>query len=182
MTFNDKFNSAFGEVIGIEGGYTNDPLDSGGETKYGITIATAASYGYIDSMKDLPLYVAKEIYKFKYWDSLSLDLFPSRELTTELFEIGVNLGVTRAGEFLQRSLNVLNDRQNHYKDIKVDGDVGPVTINALDHYVYKRGFEGIVVLVKMINCLQGNFYVELAERREKDERFIYGWYKNRVVI
>jgi hypothetical protein len=29
----------------------------------------------------------------------------------------------------------------------------------------------------MINCLQGSFYIELCERREKDEKYIFGWMK-----
>jgi len=35
-------------------------------------------------------------------------------------------------------------------------------------------------MVLALNCLQGAFYVELAEKREKDERFVYGWLLNRV--
>jgi len=35
-------------------------------------------------------------------------------------------------------------------------------------------------LYKMLNALQGAYYIELAERREKDEDFIYGWFKHRV--
>jgi hypothetical protein len=34
----------------------------------------------------------------------------------------------------------------------------------------------------MLNSLQGSSYVEIAERREKDEKWIYGWFKNRVVM
>jgi len=39
-----------------------------------------------------------------------------------------------------------------------------------------------LVLCRALNCLQGAYYIELAERREKDERFVYGWLKNRVVL
>ena len=35
------FDNAFVHVIGVEGGYVNDPRDTGGETNYGITKNTA---------------------------------------------------------------------------------------------------------------------------------------------
>jgi lysozyme family protein len=40
-------------LIGKEGGYTNDPLDNGGETIWGITKFVADSCGYKDSMKSM---------------------------------------------------------------------------------------------------------------------------------
>ena len=45
-----------------------------------------------------------------------------------------------------------------------------------------RSQKGMDVLVVMLNALQGAFYVTLAERREKDERFVFGWFANRVRI
>ncbi len=39
-----------------------------------------------------------------------------------------------------------------------------------------------MVPLRALNALQGAFYVELAERRAKDEAFVYGWLLNRVEI
>ena len=39
------------QIIKVEGGYVNDPSDSGGETNYGITKHVARKYGYKGSMK-----------------------------------------------------------------------------------------------------------------------------------
>ena len=50
-------------VIEIEGGYVDDPSDSGGETNYGITKAVARRYGYAGHMRDLPREVAYQIYE-----------------------------------------------------------------------------------------------------------------------
>jgi hypothetical protein len=36
------------------------------------------------------------------------------------------------------------------------------------------------ILLKALNCLQGDRYIRLTRSREKDERFLYGWLKNRV--
>lgn len=55
------------ELIKREGGYVNNPADRGRATKYGITESVARSNGYKGNMKDLPLEVAKAIYKKQYW-------------------------------------------------------------------------------------------------------------------
>lgn len=171
-------------IITVEGGYVNDSADSGGETNWGITASVARSFGYSGSMRDMPRSVAEEIYSARYWDSMRLDAVEKLSLAVaeELVDTGVNAGVERASVFLQRSLNVLNDRERLYPDIAADGVIGPRTVEALGNYLVNRGTEGETVLVRMLNCLQGAFYVDLAERRVKDERFVYGWIKNRVKV
>jgi lysozyme family protein len=169
-------------IIKIEGGYVNDPSDSGGETNWGITKSVARANGYYGDMKDMPKSKAFEIYEKKYWHSLRLDDVEEldRDVAAELADTGINMGTGRAAEFLQRSLNVLNNRGQHYPDLVVDRSIGPATISALTAYKQRRGKEGMKILFQMLNCLQGAYYVTLSERREKDEKFIYGWFKNRV--
>lgn len=175
-------NKIINDIIEIEGGYVNDPNDSGGETNFGITIDVARRYGYNGPMRDLPRALAFTIYSDEYWYKPRLDeiALMSPEIAEELADTGINMGVGRAGKFLQRSLNVLNNRQKYYNDIVVDGAIGNGTIGALRAYLDKRGKRGEKVLYRMLNSLQGAFYVTLAERREKDESFVYGWYENRV--
>jgi len=67
------FEKAVAKTLSLEGGYVNDPADPGGPTKYGITEATARAHGYIGDMRDLPLDLAKKIYKESYWDVARLD-------------------------------------------------------------------------------------------------------------
>ena len=173
------------EIIKVEGGYVNDSSDSGGETKYGITIEVAKRYGFKGDMKSLTKKEAAKIYEDMYWNSIRADEINliSESLAYELFDISVNMGVRRAGEFLQRSLNTLNNKQEYFNDMKVDGQIGNTTLSSLKAYARKRfNADGEVVLYNMINCLQGAFYVELVERREKDEKYIFGWMKNRVTV
>ncbi|WP_283202086.1 glycosyl hydrolase 108 family protein, partial [Acinetobacter baumannii] len=61
------------ELIKREGGYVNNPADRGGATKFGITEAVARASGYKGNMKDLPLDVAKAIYKKQYWTATRFD-------------------------------------------------------------------------------------------------------------
>lgn len=177
-----SFEQAFAEVVGVEGGYSNDPSDSGGETNWGITERVARDNGYKGRMKDMPIEKAHEIYKSEYWDVQNLDAIYSLSpgVALELFDTGVNKGVITAGQYLQRSLNVLNDRGRYYPDITVDGLIGQKTIQTLWNFRRIRERRGMRVLLKMLNGLQCAAYIELAEAREKDERFVFGWVENRV--
>lgn len=176
------FEQFFEDLMDKEGGYVNDARDSGGATRYGITEAVARANGYTGPMKQLPLTLAKHIYKTDYWDSLRLDevqnLCPA--LCLKLADIAVNMGVKQAGFFLQRLLNALNNQGKLYPDIAADGKVGPMTISTLRKFMEKRRSDGELVLVRALNCLQGGFYISLAERRQKDEAFLFGWLLNRV--
>ena len=166
-------------IIDREGGYVNDPRDSGGETNYGITVGTARRFGYLGPMKELTYAQAYHIYAEQYWNPLKLDdiSIHSEKIAEEIADTAVNMGVRRAGLFLQRSLNVLNRNQRLYDDVALDGNIGPASLRAFNKYIVRRDE---IVLFRMLNCLQGAFYVELAERRKKDERFVYGWFLNRI--
>jgi lysozyme family protein len=86
-------------VLQHEGGYTNDAADPGGPTNYGITIYDARMYWKPDAtaadVKAMPLSVAKDIYKSKYWDKMFCDQLPSG-VDYCTFDYGVNSGVGRA--------------------------------------------------------------------------------------
>jgi lysozyme family protein len=179
-----SFDTLIQPLLDREGGYSNDPDDSGGETNWGVTVAVARAFGYVGEMRDMKRDQAKAIYRARYWDSMLLDRVEALapQVAEELFDTGVNLGVERAGEFLQRALNVLNRNGRMYHDTKVDGRIGQMTLAALREYVEQRGNEGVVVLLRALNALQGSFYIELTESREKDEKYVFGWLLNRVAI
>ena len=171
-------------IIEVEGGYVDDPSDSGGETNFGITKKVARENGFMGEMIDLPKEKAFEIYLNDYWHSVrgdDLELI-SEKLADEVADTAVNMGVKRSGEFLQRALNALNNRGVYFDDLTIDGAIGRKTIDALGLYFSVRKEAGIAVLIKTLNCLQGAAYVDLVERREKDERFFFGWIRNRVEI
>ena len=169
------------EVIAAEAGYVDNPDDSGGKTNYGVTEEMARFYGYEGDMRDLPRSFAFEVYAAIFWYAVGADhlLVLSEPVTAEVVDTAVNTGPHRAAEILQRALNVLNLKGELYDDLTADGVIGTRTLRALQAYLLHREE---ATLVKMLNVLQGAFYVELAERREKDESFIYGWFNKRVVL
>lgn len=180
----DNKKNIIDNVMGIEGGYVNNPNDSGGATKYGITEAMARQNGYDGNMQELDYNTAFDIYVKVFWNEMYLDKISSIsiQIAAELFDSAVNLGARKPSLYFQRCLNVLNNCSSYYPDIKIDGNIGSITFDSFIAYYNKRGEEGMNVLKCMLNSLQGEFYITLAESRAKDEEFIYGWFKNRVML
>jgi lysozyme family protein len=83
--------------------------------------------------------------------------------------------VAVACRFLQRVLNVLNRGGRDYADLVVDGVAGPASATALKAFLRLRGAAGRDVLLAYLNALQGHRYVELAEARAVNEKYVYGW-------
>lgn len=162
-------------TIKAEGGYVNDPADSGGATKYGITERVARANGYTGSMRDLPLSVARDIYRNEYAIKPGFTVFPS-EVAAELFDTGVNMGTSATTKFLQRAVNAL-----YGSGLVVDGKMGPATRKAVTAYLSSRS-NASEILVKALNGLQCTRYIEIVEGNPTQRRFINGWIANRVEV
>lgn len=171
-------------LIGKEGGYSNHPSDTGGETMWGVTAAVARASGYRGSMRAMTRDEAKSIYRAKYWSAPGFEAvaLQSADVAEELFDTGVNMGPGTAATFLQRLLNGLNRQGRDYPDLTVDGDIGAATLRSLKAFLTRRGAEGERVLLKGLNALQGARYVALAEGRTKNEDFLFGWLSTRVEL
>ena len=182
MTIEEIIN----EIIKVEGGYVNDLKDSGGATNYGITIAVARANGYTGDMKDLPIEKAYQIYYDDYVVKPGFDkvLALSPAIAAELVDTGVNMGPAVASKFLQQCLNAFNDESRDYPDVVVDGKLGKASISALEAFLKRRKGEGKGkgenVMLKALNALQGARYIMLAETSPKNERFLFGWFANRL--
>lgn len=178
------FDAEFQKVVMVEGGYSDHPSDSGGKTKYGITEAVARANGYAGAMVDLPLDVAKRIYRAQYWDTLKLDdvATVSQAVAHEMFDTGVNMGIGKAAVFLQTALENLNRQGKDFPDVAADGVIGPMTVHALRRYYAVRGAKAERVLLRALNCQQGAHYLRIADAAEKNEDFVFGWFDTRVVV
>lgn len=171
------------EVIHREGGYVNHPADRGGPTRWGITETVARTHGYTGDMRSLPREGAVAIYRRIYWLAPRFDAVAERapDLAEELFDTGINMGIGVAAGFLQRSLNALNRNGADYGDLEVDQKIGGATLKALTAFLGKRGRKnGEAVLIKAVEALQGARYLEIAESRQSQEAFVYGWLANRI--
>jgi lysozyme family protein len=185
-----SFNKGFEKVvIGYEGGFqgwVNDKDDKGGETYAGISRVSNPEWSgwpiideakkkdnfpknlnHVPGLKDM----VKLRYKEHYWDKVTGDTLPE-DLAVELFDVTVHISDYKAIKFLQTGLNALNRGERYYNDIVVDGQLGPQTRGALEAFL-SRG--KLYRLVKVINILQGNHYVNLMKSNEVYEKYI-GWF------
>ncbi len=180
MTKDDIFN----DILSKEGGYVNNPNDKGGPTNWGITQAVARAHGYVGDMRNLTRDQALAIYEADYWYGPRFDQISavSPAIAAELCDTGVNMGPSVPVKWFQRWLNVFNNQQKFYPDLVADGQIGPRSISALKSYLAARGKEGEEVMLRALNCSQGQRYLELAESRPANESFVYGWVKERVKI
>lgn len=178
------FTEVFNETLALEGKYSNNSNDSGGETMYGVTARVARKCGYLGEMKDLPSDIAEKIAKNEYWDPIKGDEIAliSLLIAKELFDTGYNMGIGTAGTFLQRCLNAFNKQGKVFKDLVVDSNIGSGTVVTLAEFIKLRGKEGEIVLLRGLNCLQGARYIGIAEADVRQEEFCYGWLLNRVKI
>jgi len=165
------------DVLAKEGGYVNDPLDAGGETNHGITIATARANGYKGPMRDMPQSVARDILFRRYVVAPGFDKVAviSAKIAAELVDTGVNMGPDTAGKILQRCLNSLNNNGRDFAVLDVDGDVGKASRAALKVFLARRGDLGEARLLVLLNALQGERYVSLTETRAANKAFMFGW-------
>ncbi len=176
VTFDSTGNPVPGKT-----GWVNHVDDSGGETNYGITKATALAAGYIGDMKDIPFDTVKRIYKTGYWDKVWGDNIPDQRIAEKLFDIAVNMGVGVAAWFLQRVLNVHNKKGTLYPDVVVDKVIGSGTVAVLRTALAVAPYfpENIW---KGLNGLQTERYIQIAETNQKLESFVPGWIRTRIGV
>ena len=162
--------------------YANDPDDAGKETKWGITVASARAYGYTGAMKGMPEAVARAIYRKRFVDEPRFgEVFAIEpNIGAELIDTGVNMGTAIAAMFLQRWLNGFNDTGSHYGDLHVDGRIGAVTLDALRAFLRWRGPQGITVLLRGLNGIHAERYLEITESKPSQRKYLFGWVLNRV--
>lgn len=190
LAFPITFEAAYTRLIGHEGGYSDHPEDRGGETYKGVSRRFNPGWpgwGIIDACKgseNLADCLAhsntledqvKAFYKTAHWDPFDGDNLPY-DLAYELFEIGVNMGVSTACKFLQQTLNAFNQKGRFWEDLIVDGKPGPKTVRASRIMAGMKNRHGAKVLTKALNCLQGHRYIEITQRDPSQEVFAWGWF------
>ncbi len=109
-----KFERAFEILIGHEGGHVWDPMDPGGETKFGLS---QRAYPELN-ISTLTLEDARGVYLNDYWNAVRAEALPA-PVRFSVFDAAVNSGNRQATLWLQRAAGVIDD-----------GVIGPKTISA----------------------------------------------------
>lgn len=172
------------DLIEREGGFVDHPSDKGGPTRWGITEAVARKAGYKGAMIDLPRGFAEAIYmrQFVIAPGFNKVLDVSWPIGEEMVDTAVNMGVSLPTPWLQRILNAMNQQARTFPDLVVDGQIGPATIAALRTIIRQRGPDGVKIIARALNSLQGARYLDLTEARVKNEDFYCGWMLHRVAF
>jgi lysozyme family protein len=166
------FDFAFEQTLCLEGGYSDDPADRGGRTKWGITEATLkdACKRRLVRTRDVSRLSKEEarlIYKADYWDALKLDSVLSPSIAAEIFDTAVNMGRSAAVKIIQEALNYLGE------SLALDGVMGMKTLTALNKWAGKDERALFVCL----NGFQFIHYVGIVEVNATQKRFARGWTK-----
>lgn len=157
------FDYAVQRTLIAEGGYVFDENDPGGETKFGIS---KRSYPK-ENIRTLTVQRAKEIYLDDFWIPLKLDKVGHTKTAAEIFDTAVHVGKSRAIRITQRAINYLG------AGLVVDGVIGKKTIEAINRST-RRDAEAVL---KILNVVQGMWYIEIIERRPALRKYSWGWLK-----
>lgn len=160
----------FKKVLKFEGGYVNDPADSGGATNKGVTLATWRNMGYdkdldgdidADDIKLLSDADAEMVFKRGYWDKWQADKINNQSIAELLVDFAWGSG-SWGIKLPQEVLGV-----------EPDGIVGNITISAINNTKNQQG------LFEAIKARRIKFLNDICIRQPKNKKFLKGWL-NRV--
>ena len=159
-----EFEKALKRILKHEGGFVNDPLDSGGITNLGVTKRVWEEFvGHPVSeadMRALTPEIIAPMYKMKYWNSSYCEVLP-KGLDYVVFDFAVNAGTGRSVKTLQSAIGCV-----------ADGVIGPKTMAAINDAEPKN-------LIAKFSDARADFYQGIVARKPDQARFIKGWL-NRV--
>lgn len=148
-------------VIQREGGFVNDPADSGGPTKYGITQGALADWrGHAVTIGDVQALTtdeAAQIYADRYIKRPGFDRIQDDALRAEVIDAGVNHWITKPTMWLQAIAGV-----------KQDGVFGPVSATAINAMTPRT-------VVAKFTAARARFYGRLITNDPTQAKFDAGW-------
>ncbi|MGH7925661.1 MAG: glycoside hydrolase family 108 protein [Candidatus Binatus sp.] len=160
--YSPEFLAAVERVLADEGGYSSNPADPGGATKFGIS---ARSYPALE-IATLTRAAAIEIYWRDWWLRFGFARLPAA-VAAKTFDVAVNMGAGHAIECLQRALRACG------MPVTEDGVIGPATALAAG-----RAEPG--ALMAAMRSEAAAYYRVTAAlargiRKDGDLQFLKGW-------
>ena len=144
-----------------EGGFVNDPDDSGGATNKGVTLSTFRSfYGSNKTVDDLKKLTDQQwlyIFLTGYWNKCMASQINNQSIANIIVDWAWGSGPATAIKKVQALVGT-----------DVDGIAGPKTIAAINKKDPKRLFNAI-------KSARIEFVENLVKLRPKDAKFLKGW-------
>lgn len=150
-------------------GFANDPLDNGGATQTGVTLATYKDYckkngisePTVENLKNIPYTTWRDILKSMYWDRWQADKINSQAVANMLVDwvwASGKWGIRKPQELL---------------GVKVDGIVGNKTLAAVNG-------RGEIVLFYQLREQRLAYHERIVNGNPSQGKFLKGW-NNRVM-
>jgi lysozyme family protein len=162
--FEEAMNIVIQHEVGDdkEGGYTNDPRDPGGETKWGIS---KKAYPELN-IAALSREEAEEIYRSKYWIPNRYNEINDQSLANKLFDLSVNWGAKIVNITIQHAYCIYANSAGS-ATIAADGIVGNATIAALNNLNTTQ----TEMLMFVFCCFMAEHYNNLPTSKY----YLHGW-------
>lgn len=173
MTGDDAFAAALEKVLVHEGQgqFSDDKVDPGGPTKWGISLRFLQSIeggdvnhdGAVDhnDVRELTREQAAAVYRSSWWDRYKYGSLAS-QLGAKVFDISVNTGPSVAHRALQRALRACQ------LSVVEDGILGPKTRAACNSLVSDG-------LLPAFRSEVAGYYRALVVRHPDMKKYIRGW-------
>jgi lysozyme family protein len=171
-----QFGLAFPLILRHEGTkFTDDPMDRGGATRYGVSLRALATYGaegdfnhdgHVDSrdISSMTEDQARTFYRAHYWRYDGID---DQRVANKVFDMAVNFGPVPAHRMLQRALVAMD------RPVMIDGAYGPKTQQAVNEV-------DPVGLLEDLRMLAVKRYQDIVEADASQSRFLDGWLRRAV--
>ena len=160
-----QYNKLISHVLKWEGGWGNDPVDKGGPTMKGVTIATYTAYcskkGWpiptLKQLKGITKAEWEEIFKTMFWDRWKADQIKNQSIANLLVDWVWTSGIYGI-KFPQRVLGVTDD-----------GIVGEKTLAAINNHPNPK-----LLFTKLWERRKQHF-TSIANSRPGNQKFLKGW-------
>jgi lysozyme family protein len=160
-------NISIAKTLVREGGYVNNPNDSGGATKYGVTQRDITGLpGFPADVKDLTEAQATDYYELHYWAKfggaghfaqVNFPMIEAQPVLDKVFDMAVLFGVSEAVSLIEGILQLVED-----------GLFGPHDLVALNE-------AEPISLVQAYKTVLAAHAVGIANAQPKDRVFLTGW-------
>lgn len=174
------FRNAMSRTAVFEDGWSDDPVDRGGKTKYGVTEATWNAFHKPllpeKRIEDITKLDAEAVFWKMYWVDAGLDDLDAaaipQQVLNAVFDAGVHHGPGTAAKMLQVAYNTVR-----YPDgpiLKADGVLGPLTRGALTRLLFKSENERALLGAMALD--RGRYMSAIIAKDDTQRRYIRGWF------
>lgn len=178
----DSFAAAIAFVLGHEGGFSDDPVDPGGTTQWGISLSWLRRAGLLDldhdgradgdvngdgvvdaeDVRAMPRDHAVKLYRLHWWDALGYARITDPVISAKTLDLSVNMGAAGAHRCLQRALRAA------WFPVDDDGRLGPATLSAVNAADPRS-------LMPAFKSEAAGYYRSLIAARPAFSKFEKGW-------